>query len=217
MLTASSLPPVTAPAIYAGDFNCQHPDWGCNYTTQDGRTLSDWASNAEALLLFDPKEPPSFFSACWNTNPDLAFAVCSSNDPKPERRVIGRFSCSHHRPSVIKVPSLVQPVAGKPVKRWNFRKANWQSYAAETERRSAGLLDPEAADVDTAYTAYCKVQRRTTSRVASTRTTSRAGTMSAAAFCTTTSRPAPGKKWMRLQQHYFRSWTSPEGPGGLKP
>ena len=105
VLTASSLPSVTAPAIYAGDFNCQHPDWGYN-----------------------------FFSAHWNTytNPDLAFAVCSSNDPKPERRVIGTFPCLHHRPSVIKVPSLVQPVAGKPVKRSNFRKTNWQSYAAET-------------------------------------------------------------------------------------
>ena len=43
----------------------------------------------------------------------------------------------------------MQPVAGKPVKRWNFWKANWQSYAAET--------DPEAADVHAAYTAYCKV------------------------------------------------------------
>ena len=61
------------------------------------------------------------------------------------------------------------------------------------------------------------MQQRTTSRVASTITTSRAGTMSAAAFCTTTSRPASGKKWMRLQRHYSRSWMSPEGPGGLKP
>ena len=77
VLTASSLPSVTAPAIYAGDFNCQHPDWGYNYTTQEGRMMNDWASNAEALLLFDPKEPPSFFSARWNTRiwPLLCVAV----------------------------------------------------------------------------------------------------------------------------------------------
>ncbi|KAJ8353631.1 hypothetical protein SKAU_G00211980 [Synaphobranchus kaupii] len=97
-LTAPSLPSVTAPAIYAGDFNCQHTDWGYNHTSQDGETLSDWASNTEALLLFDPKESPSFFSARWNTytNPDLAFAVCRSNDRKPERRVIDRCSKEEH-------------------------------------------------------------------------------------------------------------------------
>ena len=135
-LYPTSLPSVPAPAIYAGDFNCQHTDWGYKQTTKDGETLSDWASSAEAVLLYDPKEPPSFFSARWNTytNPDLAFAVGRSFDPKPERRIIDRFPRSHHRPSIIKVPSLVQPIAGKPVKRWNFRKANWELFTAERER-----------------------------------------------------------------------------------
>ena len=70
------------PAIYAGDFNCQHTDWGYSHTTPDGETLSEWASTANARLLFDPKEPPTFHSARWNTftNPDLAFAVSHSND-----------------------------------------------------------------------------------------------------------------------------------------
>ena len=45
-------------------------------------------------------------------------------------------SPSHHRPSIINVPSLVQPIAGKPVKRWNFRKANLELFTAETERRT---------------------------------------------------------------------------------
>lgn len=89
--------------------------------------------------------------------PDLAFAVCWSNDPKPERRIPDRFPHSHHRPSIIKVPSLVKPVPEKPVKRWNFRKANWEAFAQETERRMAGLPDPDAADVDVAYKAYCEV------------------------------------------------------------
>ncbi|KAL7885200.1 hypothetical protein AOLI_G00079700 [Acnodon oligacanthus] len=103
----------------------QSEDWGYSHTSHDGIALSEWASNSEALLLFDPKEPPSFFSARWNsyTNPDLAFAICRSNDLKPERRILDRFPHSHHRPS-IKVQSLVQPVVGKLVRRWNFRKAN---------------------------------------------------------------------------------------------
>ena len=76
-LTTSALPLVLAPAIYAGDFNCQHIDWGYSHTSADGEALSEWASNADALLLYDPKEHPSFHSSRWNThtNPDLAFAA----------------------------------------------------------------------------------------------------------------------------------------------
>ena len=108
------------------------------------------------------EEPPNFFSARWNsyTNPDLAFAIFRRNDLKPEKRVLDRFPRSHHRPSIITVPSLVQPVAGKPVRRWNFRKANWRLFMAETERRTAGLSEPEAADVDAAYATYCEVLLR---------------------------------------------------------
>lgn len=158
MLTMASLPPAPAPAIYAGDFNCQHIDWGYSHTTPNGEILSQWASSANALLLFDPKEPPSFFSARWNThtNPDLAFVVWHTAQ-KPERRVLDRFPRSHHRPSIIKVPSLVQPVVGKPVRRWNFRKANWQSFTEETEKASFCLPDPDNADVDAGYAAYCRV------------------------------------------------------------
>ena len=159
VLSTSALPITPAPAIYAGDFNCQHTDWGYSHTTPDGETLSEWASNANAHLLFDPKEPPSFYSSRWNTftNPDLAFAVFHSKDPMPERRVIDRFPRSHHRPSVIRIPSLVQPVAGKPVKRWNFRKANWHAFSVDTERRSVTLPDPDTPNVDAAYAAYCEV------------------------------------------------------------
>ena len=98
---------VLVPAIYAGDVNCQHTYWGDKLTTKDNETLmTDWASSAEAVQLYDPKERPSFFSARWNTytNPDLALAVGRSCDPKPERRIIYTFPLSHHRPSIIKVP-----------------------------------------------------------------------------------------------------------------
>ena len=55
------------------------------------------------------------------------------------------------------MPSLVQPIAGKPVKRWNFRKANWELFTAETERRTPGLPNPQAEDADATYTAYCNM------------------------------------------------------------
>lgn len=98
VLPTSAFPIAPAPAIYAGDFNCQHTGWGYSHTTLDGDTLSEWTSNTDAQLLFDPKEPPSFYSSRWKTftNSDLVFAVCCSDNPMPERRVIERFPHSLH-------------------------------------------------------------------------------------------------------------------------
>ena len=117
-LYTTSLPSVPAPAIYAGDFYCQHTDWGYKQTTKDGETLSDWASSAEAVLRYDPKEP---------------------------------------RASSLNVSSPIQPIAGKPVKRWNFRKANWELLTAENGRKTPGLPNPQAGDADGTYTAYCNM------------------------------------------------------------
>ena len=79
-------------------------------------------------------------------------------DPKPERRVIDRFPRSHHRPSIIRVPSLVRPISGKPVMRWNVQKGNWELFTAETERRTPGLPNPQADNADSTCTAYCNMR-----------------------------------------------------------
>ena len=150
---------------------------------------------------------------------DMAFAVGRSCDPKPERRVIDRFPRSHYRPSIINVPSLVQPVAGKPVKRWNFRKANWELFTAETERRTPGLPNQQAGDADATYSAYCNMhyaQRRRTSHAASTNTTSPDGTTAATTSFANTSRPPPRKTSTQWRHHYSRSWMKYAGPGGLR-
>lgn len=129
-LAPSSLPDVPAPALYAGDFNSHHTDWGYSSSNADGDLLVDWASTADATLLYDPKEPRTLYSARWNstTNPDLAFAKCHNNQPLPVRRILDMLARSHHRPSLITILSLVQPVQGRDAKRWNFRKANWVGF-----------------------------------------------------------------------------------------
>ena len=158
-LQPDSLPDIPAPAIYAGDFNCWHSDWGYKTTNHDGVSLVEWASSVDAVLLFDPKEPHSFTSGRWNseTNPDLAFAKASGQEPFPERRVLDRFPCSQHRPSLITTPSLVQSTEGKPVRRWNFRKANWPLFAKSTNTTADSLPVPCTSNIDEAYKAYCKM------------------------------------------------------------
>ena len=158
-LEQGSLPDSPAPAVYAGDFNCWHTDWGYKSSTQDGEFLAEWFSSADAVLLFDPKEHSSFISGRWNTetNPDLAFAKVIGHKPLPVRRILDRFPRSQHRPSLITTPSLVLSTEGKPVRRWNFRKANWTDFERAVNTVVEALPVPTASNINDAYEAYCKM------------------------------------------------------------
>ena len=100
------------------------------------------------------RSPPSFFYARLNTytntwhSPLAVDATQSQNDASmidSPGHTIGRQSAT----------SLVQPIARKPVKRWNFRKAISELFTAETERRTPGLPNPQADDAT--YTVYCNM------------------------------------------------------------
>ena len=45
--------------LYAGNFNCQHVDWGYSTTSPDGESLVDWASKSNLALLHNPKDAPA--------------------------------------------------------------------------------------------------------------------------------------------------------------
>ena len=134
--------------------------------------------------------------------------------------MIDRFPWSHHRPSIIKVPSLVQPIDGKPVKRWNFRKANWELFTSETEKkntRSPKIHTPVTRTPHTQRIATCLYAlRRRASHAASKKTTSPDGTIAATTSFASTSRPPPRKTSTQLKQHYSRSWMKYARPGGLR-
>ena len=105
----------------------------------DGDALIAWASANNLTLLYDPKEPASFHSQGWNsdTNPDLAFAH-TADTGIPTRRVLDKFPRSQHRPSLISSPCLAAPIACKPVKRWNFRKASCREAKRELNVNISG-------------------------------------------------------------------------------
>ena len=133
-LTPTLLPSFGNQCIYAGDFNCQHSEWGYHMCSADGDSLTVWASANGLTLLYDPKEPASFHSQGWNsdTSHDLAFAH-TADTGIPTRRVLDEFPRSQHRPPLIYSPCLAAPIACKPVKRWNFRKANWETFKQMTD------------------------------------------------------------------------------------
>ena len=115
-----SIPGFKRPCIYARDFNCHSTTWGYPSTNSEGISLEHWASAEDLTLLFDPKQLHTFHSARWNTtsNPDLVFTKLKG--ALPQRLILDPFPKTHHRPSLI---TPVNPT--EPVKRWNFRKANW--------------------------------------------------------------------------------------------
>jgi len=102
-LTPTAIPTFPHPSLYVGDFNCQHVNWGYNKTSPDGESLDSWATSNNLGLLKNPKETVSFFShhgkGC--TNPDLAIASFGQDSRLPDRRVLGKFPRSQHRPSLI--------------------------------------------------------------------------------------------------------------------
>ena len=156
-LTPTAFPVPPHPYLYAGDFNCQHTDWGYNSTSPDGECLADWAARSNLALLYNPKDAPSFFSGRWNTgtNPDLAFVSGGNNSWLLDRRTLEKFPKSQHRPSLITASKTVVPVPSEPYKRWNFRKANWELYSLTTDKLAQDLPPPDAICVDEAYQGFC--------------------------------------------------------------
>ena len=150
----TQLPQYPHPAIYAGDFNCQHTLWGYRNDTSDGTMLNDWAPNLDLTLLYDNRQPNSFCSGRWQTqtNPDLAFTTTKSAHTNCLHRIVtDLFPRSQHRPSIITHDALIKPTPSAPILRWNFRKAHWDDFTKDTCKLLLELPDPNTPDIDDAY------------------------------------------------------------------
>lgn len=147
----------------------------CNVKLSKEAIRVNWEGKDEIIDVTDAKEDDSLYVALptssrrwcktslWNGHvlhagkhvPTLIWpSLCVAAMTQSQRRVIDRFPQSQHQPFISKVPSLVLAVAGKPVKHWYFRMANWQLFTDEMEKGSTGLPDPDSTNMDTAYTAY---------------------------------------------------------------
>ena len=151
-LQVSDLPMLPQPCLYAGDFNCQHVDWGYDANSANEKYLVGWANTKNLALFHNPKNAASFHSGRWNTStyPDLAFVSIDSGH-LPDRYVLKKFRRSQHRSSLITSPRFARPVLSKPVKRWNFRKAQWSHYITLTNKLVRTLPPPDFPDINQAY------------------------------------------------------------------
>ena len=120
----TAIPTFPHPSLYAGDFNCQHFNCGCNKSSAECESLDFWATSNNIGLLYNPKETASFFSRPWNvaTSPYLAFVSFRHDSRLPDDRVLGKFPRSQHRLSLITPPKLKVTAHSDPVKFWNFAR-----------------------------------------------------------------------------------------------
>ena len=85
----------------------------------------------------------------------MAFASFGQDSRLPDRRVLGKFPRSQHRPSLIMPPKLKVPANSDPVKRWNCRKADWKCFCLLTDESVERLPPPDTSNIETAYQDIC--------------------------------------------------------------
>uniref|UniRef100_H3A334 Endonuclease/exonuclease/phosphatase domain-containing protein n=1 Tax=Latimeria chalumnae TaxID=7897 RepID=H3A334_LATCH len=132
-----ALPTASHPSIYIGDFNSHHHMWGYQKADRAGEQLEDWALASNVHLVFDAKQPGTFFSAHWQKeySPDLCF-MTSDSKGQPLNcswKILKNFPHSQHRPSILHVGIEVPIVNSVPKPRWNFRKALWPTFTSIVE------------------------------------------------------------------------------------
>ena len=117
----------------------------------------EWSSANDHSLLYDPMETDSLHSSHWNsgTNPDLVFVGSGKNQQTPVCHVLWKFPQSQHQPSLVTSAPLVAPTSSRPMKRWNFQKADWVRFQQITDQSTSSLPTPDSTGLDFSYMAYC--------------------------------------------------------------
>src|SRR6218665_2967793 len=152
----SHLPPsLQHPAIYVGDFNSHHPDWGHRNMDDDGEQVAEWAAYNDLRTTFDAKQRGTFHSARWGGDytPDLCFtSVVGDQHVAATQTILDNFPRSQHRPSLIHILLTLPTIHCRPTpkKRWNFRKADWERFG-ETLDRSVNAIPTRLISIQEAY------------------------------------------------------------------
>jgi hypothetical protein len=123
-----------------GDFNSHSTCWGYEETDRRGEEIEDWQIDSKMILLNDPEDPPTFFSRRWmsSTTPDLAFAT-DDLSKKATRGVQKQLGGSDHRPVKLAINLQYRPQDPKTFPRWNYKKANWDTFATMSDQYTKGI------------------------------------------------------------------------------
>ena len=161
-------------------------------TSPDGESPDSSARSNNLVLLYSPKETASFLSRRCNvgTNPDLAFASFGQDSRMPDKGVLGKFPHSQYRPSLITPPRFKVPAHSDPVKRGNFREADWTRFCLLTGESIERLPPPDMPNIERTHQDFCESLLSAAKHVG--RTMCHAGTKSARPSIAPSSEPQWG-------------------------
>jgi len=102
-------------------------------------------------LIFDAKDLGTFRSGrgLKDYNPDLCFITRNDNGQTPpiRRIVLNDFPRSQHRLIIISIGIQIPIVNAVQKPRWNFQKANWESYSCQLDD-SIRWIKPKTENYD---------------------------------------------------------------------
>ena len=130
--------------IIIGDFNPHNHLWGYRDDDVNGLFLEEWISKNSLHLTHDSKLPNTFNSGRLKRgyNPDLA---CMSQNIRYiicHRRVYDHIPRSQHRPRGVALNPTITPSEQPFRRRYNFRKANWESFTTTLGNGTTYLASP---------------------------------------------------------------------------
>ena len=128
-------------------------------TTQHPWTVRAWTPGQHPTTLDccrTQRQQPFSSLAVGTSAPTQTFVSLGQDSRVSDRRVLGKFLWSQHRPSLIMPPKLKVPAHSDPVKRWNFRKADSKRFCLLTGESVERLPPLDTPDIERAYKDFCE-------------------------------------------------------------
>nr|KAG5705581.1 hypothetical protein BaRGS_034779 [Batillaria attramentaria] len=126
--------------IATRDFNSHSPSWGYRDLNKKGEDLENWTISNQLILINKPEDPPTYYSRAWRTTstPDLALATDDLHSIA-QREVCDQLGGSDHRPVIITIQRQLEIHPSRLPASWNYKKANWDLFKQEADRRTSSL------------------------------------------------------------------------------
>ena len=143
--------------IIAGDFNAHLPSLGYSDYNSRGKDIEEILNSTNLILKQDMNSEPTLRHKRHGTNhrPDLTF-ISADVDNRTTVRVLDDIG-SDHKPILTTLTCKQKPKRSKKTF-WNFKKANWNKYAMDTDT-GFEKIDVQKQPVDKVVTEMTEVIR----------------------------------------------------------
>ena len=140
--------------IVAGDFNAHLPKLGYSAYNPRGRNIEDIVNSSNLCLSQDSSSKPTLFHRGHGTSSKPDLTLISSDIFQSAGVTVLDDIGSDHAPILITIERKPEGKLKEPRRRyWNFGKANWNQYRAETDSEFENL--PTEKPLEETYKAIC--------------------------------------------------------------